>query len=55
MIIGNDRQSATHFLKCMAIPNSPIQVLYNYNSHEIQTRALLKRLANVLGYFIASE
>ncbi|TWT93493.1 hypothetical protein [Neorhodopirellula pilleata] len=55
MIVGNDRRSDKHFLKCVVIPNGPIHVLYLYNSHETQTRALLERLANVLGYFISSE
>ncbi|TWT77179.1 hypothetical protein Pla100_63240 [Neorhodopirellula pilleata] len=55
MIVGNDRQSDKHFLKCVVIPNGPIHVLYLYNSHETQTRALLERLANVLGYSMSSE
>ncbi len=55
MIVGNDRRSDEHFLKCIVIPNGPIQVLYLYDSHQSRTRALLERLANVLGYSIASE
>lgn len=55
MIVGNDRRSDKHFLKCVVIPNGPINVLYLYNSHETQTRALLERLANVLEYSLSSE
>ena len=55
MIVGNDRRSDKHFLKCVVIPNGPIHVLYLYNSHETQTHSLLERLANVLGYSISQK
>lgn len=55
MIVGNDRRSDKHFLKCVVIPNRPIQVLYLYKTHETETRTLLERLASVLRYSISSE
>jgi hypothetical protein len=55
MIVGNDRRSDEHFLKCIVIPNGPIHVLFLYDSHQSRTRALLERLANVLGYSVSPE
>jgi hypothetical protein len=55
MILGDNRKTDKHFLKCYVIPNAPIDVLYLYQTHEMNTRSLLDRLSVILGYTITTE
>ena len=55
MILGDDRRSDKHFLKCFVIPNGPIEIEYMYDSHQRQTEHLLDRLATVLEYEIRDD
>jgi hypothetical protein len=52
LILGDDRHSDKHFLKCVVMPNGLIDVLYLYDSHEAMTKSLLERLSRILGYTI---
>ena len=52
LIIGDDRRADKHFLKCYAIPNQAIDVVYLYESHATNTKSLIDRLASALGYLV---
>ena len=53
MICTDDRHSDELFLKCIVMPERPIEILYHSEGHEESTADLLQRLANVLDYVIA--
>ena len=53
LILGDNRRTDKHFLKCYVIPNGPIEVEYLYDSHDRLTLPLLKRFALALGYLIS--
>lgn len=55
LILGDDRHSDKHFLKCVVMPNGLIDVLYVYDSHEAMTKSLIERLSRVLGYTIVPD
>jgi hypothetical protein len=53
MICTDDRHSDELFLKCIVMPERPIEILYHFQGHEESATDLLQRLANVLDYVIA--
>lgn len=50
MICADDRHSDEHFLKCIVVPERPIEIVYYSDAHEESAANLLDRLARVLDY-----
>ena len=50
MIVGDDRRSDDHFLKCYVIPGEPIQIENVSEGQAELTECLIQRLQRVLGY-----
>ena len=53
MICTDDRRSDERFLKCIVMPERPIEIVYQFDGHKQSAADLLKRLARVLDYAIA--
>jgi hypothetical protein len=53
MICTDDRHSDERFLKCIVMPERPIEIVYHFDGHQESAADLLQRLANVLDYGIA--
>lgn len=52
LICADDRHAEELFLKCLVIPNRPIEIVYHFDGHEDAVAGLLDRLARVLDYAI---
>ena len=50
MICTDDRHSNEEFLKCIVVPEHPIEIVYHFDRHEEAAANLLERLARVLDY-----
>jgi hypothetical protein len=53
MICTDDRHSDEMFLKCIVMPERPIEIVYHFDGHKQSAADLLERLAHVLNYSIA--
>ena len=52
MICTDDRRSDERFLKCIVMPERPIEIVYHFDGHKQSAADLLNRLAHVLDYTI---
>lgn len=52
MICTDDRHSDEWFLKCIVMPERPIEIVYHSDRHKESTADLLDRLADALDYGI---
>ncbi len=50
MICTDDRSSEDQFLRCILMPERPIEVVYHFEGHRESAADLLERFAHVLGY-----
>lgn len=53
MICTDDRHSDERFLKCIVMPERPIEIVYHFDGHKDSVADLLERMARTLDYRIA--
>lgn len=55
LICADDPHAEEAFLKCLVLPERPIEVVYCFDGHEAAAAELLERLARTLGYVVNYE